>query len=183
MNCRICNKETEPFLCVSTSDLDEPFLDEILRRQLPELKLRRCLQCGCLWANDGRQDSGMLEQAYERVSAAYFDSSEEDSPYTRFYKQLEQLVESYVFGKTILDVGCGDGVFLSSLSDKWSKHGLEPSTSGSNLAKKRNLDVACATLASSARQYDADLISALDVIEHVIDPHQFIESSKRHLRR
>ena len=183
MKCRICNKETESFLRVSTSDLDEPFLDEMLRRELPELRLRRCPQCACLWANDARKDNGTLAAAYERVSAAYFDSAENDPRYIRFYKQLEQLVQRRVNGKTILDVGCGDGVFLSNLSDTWSKYGLEPSASGSNLAKQRNLDVTCATLDGSARQYEADVISALDVIEHVIDPHQFVESFKRHLQR
>ncbi len=42
MNCRICDKETDPFLRISTADLDEPFLDATLRKQLPELRLRRC---------------------------------------------------------------------------------------------------------------------------------------------
>lgn len=183
MNCRICNKETKPFLRVSTSDLDEPFLDETLRRHLPELKLRRCSQCGCLWASDARQDEEILSLAYKRVEAGYFDSSETDPRYARFYKQLERLVEKHVAHKTILDVGCGDGAFLSILSDRWSKYGLEPSASGSQLAQRRNLDVACGTLDDSTTQYRAGLISALDVIEHVIDPHQFVESFKRHLRR
>lgn len=183
MKCRICDKDTQQFLRVSTCDLDEPFLDETLRRHLPELKLRRCSECACLWADDARQDDGVLTDAYERVSAAYFDSPESDPRYTRFYKRLEQLVERHVCDKTILDVGCGDGVFLSTLSDKWSKHGLEPSASGSNLAKKKNLDVTCATLDDLAWQYQVDLISVIDVIEHVIDPHQFVESFKRHLRR
>ena len=176
MKCRLCDNPTDSFLRISTADLDEPFLDETLRRQLPELKLRRCSQCACLWASDARQDDGMLAEAYGRVSDAYFDSLENDPRYTRFYKRLEQLARQYVPAKTILDVGCGDGVFLSALSDDWSKQGLEPSASGASLAQKRNLDVACATLDSSAKQYRADLISALDVIEHVIDPHQFVES-------
>jgi 2-polyprenyl-3-methyl-5-hydroxy-6-metoxy-1,4-benzoquinol methylase len=181
MKCRICDKETEPFLRLSTSGLDEPFLDATLRRQLPELRLRRCSRCACLWANDARQDHAILTDAYARVSATYFDSSEHDPRYLRFYKQLDQLASGHVSRKTILDVGCGDGAFLSSLSDTWSKHGIEPSESGSTLAQRRKLDVACATLDSSATRYEADLITALDVIEHVIDPHQFIESLKRYL--
>ena len=182
MKCRLCGNETDPFVRISTRDLDEPFLDATLRRQLPELKLRRCSQCGCLWANDARQDDGILAEAYERVSDAYFDSPENDPRYLRFYQRLEQLVKQYVSGRTILDVGCGDGVFLSTLPDEWSRHGIEPSTSGASLAKEKKLDVTCATLDGSPRQYQADLISALDVIEHVIDPHHFVESVKRHLR-
>ena len=182
MKCRICSQETSPFLSISTDDLDEPFLDEPLREQLPELKLRRCSQCRCLWANDARQDDRVLTEAYERVVNSYFDSQENDPRYVRFYKWLEQLVRRYVSGKAILDVGCGEGVFLSTISADWSKQGLEPSVAGASLARKRNLEVDRATLDTSPRQYQVDLISALDVIEHVIDPHHFVESFKRHLR-
>jgi SAM-dependent methyltransferase len=182
MNCRICGRETDPFLSISTDDLSEPFLDGTLRKQLPELNLRRCPQCRCLWANDARQQDEVLAEAYERVIDAYFDSQENDPRYVQFYKWLEQLVRQYVSSKTILDVGCGDGIFLSTMPDDWTRQGLEPSASGASLARKRNLDVARATLDSSPKQYQVDLITALDVIEHVIDPHHFVESLKRHLR-
>ena len=182
MKCRVCSKETYPFLHVSTDHLDEPFLDGTLRKQLPELRLRRCRECGCLWANDARQHEGVLDDAYERVVETYFDSQENDPRYVQFYKQLERLVKPHVSGRTILDVGCGEGVFLSAISDEWSKQGVEPSVSGANLAEKRNLDVARGTLDTTSRQFEADVITALDVIEHVIDPHHFVESFKRHLR-
>jgi len=182
MNCRVCGKETRSFLNISTAELDEPFLDGELRKQLPELKLRRCVQCGCLWANDARQDDQLLREAYRRVVESYFDSQEGDQRYLQFYSRLEELVRRHVAGRSILDVGCGDGVFLSTISDEWSKQGLEPSASGASLARKKNLDVDCVTLDTSPKQFRVDLISALDVIEHVIDPHHFVESLKRHLR-
>ena len=182
MNCRICSTETVPFLRISTDDLDEPFLDATLRARLPELELRRCVECGCLCAADGRQDARVLSEAYERVVDAYFDSQANDPRYIRFYKQLEEFVKRHASGRTFLDVGCGDGVFLSCISDEWSKQGLEPSASGAALARNRNLDVAHATLDTAPQQYEADVVSALDVIEHVIDPHHFVESFKRHLR-
>lgn len=182
MKCRICGNETYSFVSISTENLDEPFLDGKLRRQLPELKLRRCRDCGCLWANDARQDHELLTEAYERVSDAYFDSQENDPKYVNFYQWLETRAKRYVSGRTVLDVGCGEGIFLSTISAEWSKHGLEPSASGARLAKERNLDVACATLDTSDKQYQADLVSALDVIEHVVDPHHFVDSLKQHLR-
>src|SRR5919205_2135765 len=139
MNCRVCNVETDPFMRVSSDGLDEPFLDDTLRQQLPELKLRRCNQCGCLWADDARQDEATLVAAYERVSDAYFESTENDPRFLRFYKELEQLIKQHVSGRMILDVGCGDGMFLSTLSHEWSKHGVEPSASGARLAQQRSL--------------------------------------------
>jgi len=182
MNCRLCDQATEPFMRITTGDLDEPFLDVTLRRRLPELKLRRCAGCGCLWASDARQDERTLADAYERVDAAYFDSQPDDPRYVQFYKKLEQFVKQHAAGRTILDVGCGDGVFLSCLSNEWSRQGLDPSASGASLARKKNLDVVNGTLDTARDELHADVISALDVIEHVIDPHQFIESFKRHLR-
>ena len=182
MNCRICDQVTDPFLRLPTEDLDEPFLDVTLRERLPELELRRCAECGCLWAGDARQDESVLADAYERVDATYFDSLPDDPRYVRFYQRLEEFVKQHTSGRTILDVGCGDGVFLSCMSSEWTKQGLEPSASGASLARKRNLEVTRATLDTTPKQYEADVVSALDVIEHVIDPHQFVESCKRQLR-
>lgn len=183
MNCRVCNAETDPFMRVSSAGLDEVFLDDALRKELPELKLQRCRQCGCLWANDARQDEATLVAAYKRVSDSYFESTENDPRYGKFYKWLEQLLKEHVSGRTILDVGCGDGTFLSTLSNEWSKQGVEPSRSGARLAQQRNLDVACTTLDATTKAYEVDLISALDVIEHVVDPHSFVKSLKRSLRK
>jgi len=169
-------------MSISIDGLDEPFLDDTLRKQLPELKLRRCSQCRCLWADDARQDETTLVAAYKRVSDSYFESPENDPRYLQFYRWLEELLKEHVSGRTILDVGCGDGTFLSTLSDDWSKHGVEPSVSGTRLARERKLHVSCGTLDTTRESYEADLISALDVIEHVVDPHNFVESLKRHLR-
>jgi SAM-dependent methyltransferase len=182
MNCRICGQATASFLRIATDDLDEPFLNGTLRKRLPELKLSRCCECHCLWATDARQVDEVTSEAYKRLLDSYFDAQENDPRYLRFYAGLEQLMRRYVSGRRILDVGCGDGIFLSSLADDWFKQGLEPSVSGASLARKRNLDVACATLETAPEPYQVDLISALDVIEHLIDPHHFVESLKRHLR-
>ena len=183
MNCRVCNTKTDPFLRVPSDGLDEPFLDDGLRRQLPELKLRRCAECGCLWADDARQEEATLVAAYERVSDSYFEPTDNDPRFVRFYKDLEELLKEHVSGRQILDVGCGDGTFLLTLSNDWSKHGVEPSVSGARLARERKLDVSCGTLDTWSESYEVDLISALDVIEHVVDPNNFVKSLKRRLRK
>jgi len=182
MNCRICRKEAPLFSQVLTEELDEPFLDGPLREQLPVLKLCRCSECGCLWANDARQHDEILMNAYERIPDSYFDSEGTQPRYIRFYRSLERLMKETVAGRTILDVGCGDGSFLSALSDDWIKTGLEPSRCGAALSRKKNLEVVCATPDACAESNKFDLVSALDVIEHVIDPHSFLESLKKHLK-
>ena len=182
MNCRVCSNETNPFLAVSTAELDEAFLDDALRKDLPELRLSRCAKCGCLWATDVRQQEQVLMAAYERLPELYFDPEAVTSRYQEFYKWIEGLLEKNNAGNTILDVGCGDGNFLSTLSNSWSKRGLEPSKTGAELARGKDLQVDVGSLESCANPYGVDLISALDVIEHIADPHKFIESIKRNLK-
>jgi SAM-dependent methyltransferase len=162
-------------------ELDEPFLDDSLRRHLPELVVGRCAQCGSLWALDARIESDVLMEAYQRMPHAYFEP--QISPrYGRFYRRIEALAKKYVSGKRILDLGCGDGTFLSTISSDWQKQGLEPSRSGADLARQKHLEVTCGTLVSSAQNFEVDLLAVLDVIEHVVDPHAFVESLKSHLR-
>jgi cyclopropane fatty-acyl-phospholipid synthase-like methyltransferase len=120
--------------------------------------------------------------AYARLQDSYFDSDAVGPNYREFYRWLECLIEQNQAGKMILDVGCGDGNFLSSLSGKWQKRGIEPSASGTELSRQKDLEVVPGTLESLEERCKVDLISALDVIEHVIDPHNFIESVKRHLK-
>jgi 2-polyprenyl-3-methyl-5-hydroxy-6-metoxy-1,4-benzoquinol methylase len=182
MNCRICETKTHLFMKVSTDELSEPFLDQTLRQHLPELKLCRCFECGCLWANDARQNDEILMNAYQRMPDSYFESDAVGPRHAQFYGSLERLMKDAVAGRTILDVGCGDGSFLSALSGDWTKQGLEPSRSGADLSRKKNLEVVCATPDATEKPNKVDLVSALDVIEHVIDPHSFIESLKKHLK-
>ena len=153
MNCRVCNTATDAFMRVSSDGLDEPFLDDALRRQLPELKLQRCGQCGCLWADDARQDEATLVAAYERVSDSYFEPAENDPRFQRFYRWIEQLMKQHVAGRTILDVGCGDGTFLSTLSDEWSKHGVEPSVSVHGWPESEILMLRVRTLDTATKPY------------------------------
>ncbi|PWT89615.1 MAG: hypothetical protein C5B55_11065 [Blastocatellia bacterium] len=182
MKCRICNGSMRQFFATSTEDLDEPFLSSDFRRQLPELRLDQCSDCGCLWAKDMRSDDAVLTRAYQHLVNDYFETPPNEEKYKEFYRWLERLIEEHTPGNEILDVGCGDGLFLASMSARWSKQGLEPSTAGAELARKKNLKVLCGTLADLPPSCRVDLLSALDVIEHIAEPHAFLEALKTKLK-
>ena len=120
--------------------------------------------------------------AYEKLLDTYFEPPPIETRYKQFYRWLEQLAKKYSQGKSVLDVGCGDGLFLASISGEWMKQGLEPSNAGAELARKRDLDVACGTIDHPPQSYKVDLLCALDVIEHVLDPHSFMDSLKEQLK-
>ena len=181
MECRICGVVTRAFFSIPTVELDETFLNSELRQRLSQLQLGQCCECGSLWAHDPRTDDSVLMDAYARLTDSYFEPPAIPEQYKQFYRSLEQLAKRHAPGKTVLDVGCGDGLFLESLSNEWVKWGIEPSPIGVELARKRSLNVACGTLDNSTGRYGVDLVCALDVIEHVLEPHSFLEAVKHQL--
>ena len=182
MKCRICSGAMRQFFATSTETLEEPFLSSDLRRELRELRLDQCSQCGCLWAQDLRSDDAVLTRAYQNLVNDYFEAPPDEQRYKDFYRWLERLIEEHASGNEVLDVGCGDGLFLASMSPRWSKQGVEPSSAGAELARKKNLKVFCGTLGDLPNGCRVDLLSALDVIEHVAEPHAFLETLKTKLK-
>jgi SAM-dependent methyltransferase len=89
-------------------------------------------------------------------------------------------------GRRVLDVGCGTGELLAYLHDQnFTTFGLEPSPEAVEAAQKRGLKVTCSTLnefvadqiQKQAEGFDA--ITTLNVLEHVPNPVEFIQQTKR----
>lgn len=73
---------------------------------------------------------------------------------------------------SILDLGCGDGLFLS-LHPAARKAGLEMSGEGAKKAKTRGLDVRTFDFEHEKlpfKQNEFDFVTLLDVLEHTFDP-------------
>jgi 2-polyprenyl-3-methyl-5-hydroxy-6-metoxy-1,4-benzoquinol methylase len=76
----------------------------------------------------------------------------------------------------LLDVGCGNGVFLLRARDAgWAVEGLEPDPVASAAARRSGLDVVAGTLDEFAPEGQFDAITASHVIEHVHHPRRFLE--------
>lgn len=83
-------------------------------------------------------------------------------------------------GRRIVDVGCGTGANIASLTDAYVCHGIDPSSEGIVLARKRfpGVTFTCglAPDAFSPEERDADVMLAMDVMEHVPDDFLFASS-------
>ena len=90
----------------------------------------------------------------------------------------------YVPGGRMLDVGCGNGRYLSTMRNLgWQVQGVEFSDDGVRVCRKADLPVHHGDLAS-ARFPDAsfDLVTVRHVIEHIPEPRPFMAELSRILR-
>jgi 2-polyprenyl-3-methyl-5-hydroxy-6-metoxy-1,4-benzoquinol methylase len=87
-------------------------------------------------------------------------------------------------GSRILDVGCGTGGMLATMARAYHASGIDPSPLAIAYCRKRGLsDVTCGTLDNLApRSPGFDLITLLDVIEHVFDDGEMLSRSHGLLR-
>lgn len=78
-------------------------------------------------------------------------------------------------GCKVLDIGCYTGFLLDSLSDKYTKFGIEMSDRASSVATKKNITIIGSDLYNINTEEKFDLILSVDVIEHTENPHAFLE--------
>ncbi len=87
---------------------------------------------------------------------------------TRTLKQKLNLISAYVSRGTILDYGCGTGMFLKTCADAgWKSFGFEPDPDAKKLAEGKDLSVATTKEALTGTKFD--IISLWHVLEHVTD--------------
>lgn len=86
----------------------------------------------------------------------------------RTLKQKLGLISGYVSRGTILDYGCGTGMFLKTCADAgWKSFGFEPDADAKKLAEAKGLSVSNSKDALTGNKYD--IISLWHVLEHVTD--------------
>lgn len=84
--------------------------------------------------------------------------------------------------KIVLDVGCGVGDLLNGLPAHITRFGIEPSQEAKTIAATQNIKVLGDTIASLKSTDQFDCITAIDVLEHIVEPNVFIKKLFQHLK-
>lgn len=85
-------------------------------------------------------------------------------------------------GASILEVGCGNGIFMAELVRMgFNAYGLEPSLSSSAAARKKHLNVITAAFPSQKLKQNFDMIIASHVLEHIEDVGHILTSIRHQL--
>jgi len=145
------------------------------------IKLRYCRSCGYV-GNEGHEP--------EKVRFDEYDFSNDQSPiYARFTQELcDRLIARYQLrGKTIVDIGCGDGDFLQVLCKDGDNKGIgiDPGFDHSKRASVDSVDVTFLREYYSAQhaQLKPDLIASRHVISLTSDPLALVRQIRENLQQ
>ncbi|MBF0532664.1 MAG: class I SAM-dependent methyltransferase [Candidatus Omnitrophica bacterium] len=154
----------------------------------PLIPIYLCQQCGIIISAAICQSAAQNfpEQNYKNN---YYGEAAAGRPLNRLFNALfqterQQTSLARVKPGKILDVGCGDGTFLSYLPPLWKKFGYEPSPCGQAILKNRE-GIHFFDLASpekSAQEQSFDVITLWQSLEHMPDPQNTLNAIKNILK-
>jgi SAM-dependent methyltransferase len=142
-------------------------------------QILRCQQCE-LGFRASRIDEDDLAHLYADLDVEVYQSELRGRRATA-NRHLD-IVRRYCSPSRLLDVGCASGLFLRSAADLgWSVVGVEPSKALSRLAKE-NLDgrgevIATTLQTAGLSKSDFDVVTLWDVLEHVPQPGEFLQTA------
>lgn len=94
------------------------------------------------------------------------------------YKWEHRFAETYIkLEETVLEIGCGEGIFLKSLEDKGIlARGIELNRSAAAKGIKKGLKISCELLSQHSCNSDSyDVVCCFQVLEHIHMVKEFIE--------
>lgn len=166
------------------SGLGRPLAPEDLRitdaRYGLTLALARCDDCGLLFAAD--PEVKRLPELY----AALVDPDYEDGAGARLLQMralLGAVLAEAPGARTLLDVGAATGLLVREAARRGLRAvGVEPSSGLAQKAREAGLDVRSGVLPHATLAGERfDLVTLVDVLEHVAEPLALLEAAAAHL--
>lgn len=184
-SCKICQSEFHIELYPNTktkeSDIESKAVACSTLVHSSHGRIASCLSCGSV-ANNPMISSKELLPAYEEViDETYMENiASREATFKHNFKNQSGFFPSQ--GK-ILDIGCYCGAFLKISSEMgYISKGVEPSSWASKKARAySNCEVVNGTIDSLDPSERFDLITAFDVMEHLVDPLSEVAKVNKHL--
>jgi SAM-dependent methyltransferase len=167
MNCMLCNSRES----------------ESLPSRVPDLKLRRCTGCNLVFRDTSEGGDFSYDEDYYDF---WFDGGVETlrrmkrKTFERYLDLIQQVWRPASAKPRMLDIGCAHGEMLSAASARgFQATGLETSPAASE-ARRLGYTVHSMELADAGFADQAfELITLVDVLEHIPKPRQFLDEIRR----
>jgi 2-polyprenyl-3-methyl-5-hydroxy-6-metoxy-1,4-benzoquinol methylase len=144
----------------------------------------RCLSCDLVFV-DPVPAEATARAAYGAEYYEPWQERREERSRRRLWRRRLELVEARQSHGTLLDVGCGDGLFLKVARDAgWSVEGIEFSPEGARWSSRRlGRPVAVGDLARvPGLRGPFDVVTLWHVLEHLVSPAPMLEAARHRLR-
>lgn len=180
--CLVCgSNQFEPFLvCKDYTVSQENF------------SIVSCHSCGFKFTNP-RPDDSVLGNYYKAESYISHTNSKKGIVNKLYHvvrnytlKKKVGLISSYVSRGTILDYGCGTGMFLGACKNAgWETFGMEPDSDARKIASEQNLNLFADkhTVNTHVGEKQFDAITLWHVLEHVTDMPETLAFFKQKLKQ
>ncbi len=173
MSCPVCGGDESSLFCTA--------IDRVRKQTSPVWRIERCALCGFGWTSPtptAEETAGFYPPDYfgniERTLDDYLSGRLLGTRSWRGCTEKARLVEKYVKGGRILDVGCGDGKFLWALSrDRWDATGVDTHSATLSLVRARipSLRLVEGDLYSGElTEGTFDVLTLWHVFEHLANP-------------
>jgi 2-polyprenyl-3-methyl-5-hydroxy-6-metoxy-1,4-benzoquinol methylase len=137
-----------------------------------DVTLALCLNCGFVF-------NSAFEPARVRYSPGYENSQDHSEVFNAYLDSLttELMTRHRLAGKTVVEIGCGQGSFLERLTAKagCAGVGFDPTFDPSRKVGNRSVTFVQATYDPAAPQASGHVVFARHVIEHISNPQQLMD--------
>lgn len=167
--CPVCDaKRTREVLRLESFQF---FTDESLSKQVDLIEVQ-CQECGTLYLNPCYSVEG-FSHLFKQAGQSY------GSTQIRPLEQVNWLQEKGLLqaGIRLLDIGCGSGVFLSSLPEAIQKGGVDIDQQSIDSARKKSpqIEFICSSFETFEYAKRVDVFTLYHVLEHLPDPKGTLE--------
>jgi SAM-dependent methyltransferase len=172
--CRLCGAARIARLGVIPDS--DYFAGKVLPHALDGGSLWRCTSCQSMFRHPVLTPAAYLNLYADGVAEAWSVGHGR-----RDLEIVRRLIAQHSVSGRVLDVGCGSGGFLASLPASVKKYGVEPSVAAARAATGLGVAILGQTPQDLPAQAQFDVITIIDVIEHVVDPAQTLDQLLPHL--
>lgn len=140
-----------------------------------------CTNCGLTYVNPQPSDTDLVNYYYgyfSKISNLTIQAWHQTKSFKQIYKQVEKY---YPAGGSLLDVGCGLGLFLKTLdSKKWNLTGIDIDPKAIQFAQEgscKNIKFVCNDIMNTTiiKENSMDVVTILACLEHVKDPTKVLK--------